>query len=745
MASSLAMRRHRRGIADEGEDCDDRSSGTTLPDDTDTGTDEEEEEEEEEDHRPNLGLHSMTAKGIQHLCSELLEIKKASEQDLRANVYLSYLSFIRMFQEAGDLDKDVHRLKRQVVAHRRLIQNLMSSKCGGGLLCSSSTHYYSNKDEEEEEADMDVDEEEVELEVLLSEHRMEQALELVVQQQQQANNNKLGRALVVERLVSVGGNPRTPRAELLRALSGLCKLGEPERANRLLFSWHHHRALQLVSSSSLDESVKDLARMVFSSIAGASRSLVALHGVDHPYTPQLLRWAREEMLEDLFMSACLCVRRMSSLSSQSQESLLLCLLEAAGCAASYATSLQLPLDVGGLMAPRILEALPTYARQLKEVVRLLVASDADQALGRFRRPVPAPLVPAHPDDEEEHEHYYCLLTASGRKLVTLLQEVVADVACPLQRLGMEPAAVQLVADLFGEYLSSVLLANPNPNKQQQQHSWQVSVLINCTTLASLLPTIWSSGPAQEQVGSLIKGTAVQVWTGFCKQFIRDTMLAAYSRAEEEGAPSACLQVVFLRVRRLKEAYGAILGGGDGTMRALLRELMEAVISWLSTNPPESWAHAASSQAQLDVHFLLEIARLGGVDVTASALGLLAETTDDINRNEGAAHAASHAAQLLLRHNINSGSASETQAAEESAESSNGDMASTKSSDEFISIEEDEDEQDLATHQAAPQHSENTSIHDDDSRRPPAAAPTGQGRGRKKKPAALTTSSRPRWH
>ncbi|CAO2164809.1 unnamed protein product [Urochloa humidicola] len=738
-SSSLAMRRHRRGIADQGEDYDDRSSGTTLPDDTDTGTDEEEEEEEDH-HRPNhLGLHSMTAKGIQHLCSELLEIKKASEQDLRANVYLSYLSFIRMFQEAGDLDKDVHRLKRQVVAQRRLIQNLLSSNCGG-LLCSSPTHYYSNKDDDEEEADMDVDEEVVELEVLLSEHRMEQAVELVVQKQWGKQQQQ---QQVAERLVSVGSNPRTPRAELLRALSGLCKLGEPERANRLLFSWHHNRALQLVSSSS-SESGKDLARMVFSSIAGASRSLVALHGGHHPYTPQLLRWASEEMLEDLFMSAC--VRRSSALPSQSQENKLRFLLEAAECAASYATSLlPLPLDVGGHMAPCILEALPTYARQLKEVVRLLVASDADQTLGRFRRPV---IPVAHPDDDdEEHEHYYCLLTASGRKLVTLLQEVVGDVACPLQRLGMESAAVQLVADLFGEYLSSVLQASP-----KQQHTWQVSVLINCTTLASLLPTIWPSGPAAqlEQVGSLIKEAAVQVWTGFCQQFIRDTMVAPCSRPEEEGAPSACLQVVFLRVRRLKEAYGAILGGGDGTMRALLRELMEAVISWLSTNPPESWAHAASHQAQLDVHFLLEIARLGGVDVTASALGLLAETTDDIIVDSAwaAAHAASHAAQLLLRHNAPHGGETQAAAAEES-ESSNGDMASTKSSDEFISIEEDEDEQGLVlpAHQAAPQHSENTSsIHEDDSRRPPAAAPTSRGRGRRKKPAALTTtSSRPRWH
>ncbi|CAO2211863.1 unnamed protein product [Urochloa humidicola] len=529
MASSMTMmRRHRRGIAEEEEveDYDEDGGGSgTLPDDdtTDTGTD---EEEEEDPRRLHLGLHSMTAKGIQHLCSELLEIKKASEQDLRANVYLSYLSFIRMFHEAGDLDKDVHRLKRQVIGHRRLIQHLSSS-----LLWSSSAshsppgtrttpHYYSNKDDDE-----------VELEVLVSEQALEvlvseQALELV--QQQQGKKKQGQQRRVAERLASVAGNPRTPRAELLRALSGLCKLGEAERANRLLFSWHRARArLVLVPVSHIN----DLARTVLSSIAAASRSLVALHGEHHPYTPQLLRWAREDMVEDL---------------------------------------------------------LPVYTRHLKEVVRLLVASDGEQALGRFRAPAPAPApAPA------------VLLTASGRKLVTLLQEAVHDVACPLQRLGMDSAAVQLVADLFGEYLSSVLLLllllNPNnPNNNNNNNTMrQVSVLINCTTLVSLLPAIWPSAPAQAQarVGSLIKEAAAQVWSAFCHQFIQDcrqqvpeegTLPLPLLEGQQAPSVSVCLQVVFLRVRRLKEAYGAILGGDDGTMRKLLQELMEAIISWLST-------------------------------------------------------------------------------------------------------------------------------------------------------------------
>jgi len=82
-----------------------------------------------------------------------------------------------------------------------------------------------------------------------------------------------------------------------------------------------------------------------------------------------------------------------------------------------------------------------------------VASDASWELGRFL----LMMMPAAAGDEQ-HRHRYCLLTASGRKFVTLMQEVVDGVACPLQSLGlgMDGNAALLVADLFREYVRSIL-------------------------------------------------------------------------------------------------------------------------------------------------------------------------------------------------------------------------------------------------------------------------------------------------
>jgi exocyst complex component 8 len=119
--------------------------------------------------------------------------------------------------------------------------------------------------------------------------------------------------------------------------------------------------------------------------------------------------------------------RSSSISSSS-SSVVVAALKAAKCALSYCSLLfisdseQHLLD---LIAACLREVLTMYARHLKEVTRLFVASDA-WVLGRF--PVSGILAlraksPAIAGLQIE----YCLLRTSGVKFLTLIQDVVEDV------------------------------------------------------------------------------------------------------------------------------------------------------------------------------------------------------------------------------------------------------------------------------------------------------------------------------
>ncbi|KAF7110726.1 hypothetical protein CFC21_110809 [Triticum aestivum] len=713
MASSWRYPRRRQDDYDDEDDYEDEEDDDYEEQEEDDEETEEGSTEEERSPTPyNMELHSMTAKGIQHLCSELLEINEASQEDFQRNVHLTYLSFLRLFQEAGDLEKDVDHLKRQAMAQRSLLQHLTNNLYSPSIIPENSTIDPSPSSI----ADTAVDP----LDVLLSEHRMDQALELLEAEGQAleklhgddaqmitASMSALSarRARVADRFATLAGNRRTPRHELLQALSGLCSLGDAQRANHLLFKFYSRggalRCVEELRSSSHRNCIGELAHTVFSSILKASRSFVALHGPTP--SPELSRWVKGEI--DDFVATFRDYFRSVSEAGAGDE--LALATEAANCAVSYSSMLGTVVsveDVKALIRPCMEELLSTYAKHLEKVVRLLVCSDA-WVLGRFLRSGVLRLPPA-PGGSGGGENEHCLLTASGRKFVTLMQEVVEDVS-PLLRLGMKSSVLQLLAGLFRDYMHSILAVDAVD--QQQQYMWQLSFLINCTTLVSLFPIIAhgvfiksnnQASPSQMEpelhgLTVFIKEASGQVWTHFCQQFIRDTTSSLHDKPTSTATsflpmmPCSAFQTVFLRVRQLSNLYGTILAGKDGTMRKLLQELMEAMIIWLGSNL-DPWIHHAQNlpkdtllhQIQLDVHFLLEIAQFGGFSsdgIRTSALDLLSRAqekisslepsvkSDTIHEEAWATNAAKRAVQALVGGGVDSSSSQEKEATVQSGE------------------------------------------------------------------------------
>jgi len=124
-------------------------------------------------------------------------------------------------------------------------------------------------------------------------------------------------------------------------------------------------------------------------------------------------------MEDLSAAFSEYVRSMSSPATAAHS--LALALEAAECAVSYSPLLRAvdvvasERDVVALVVPCVRDAVAMYGRHLREVVRLLVASDA-WVLGRFLMP---PVVVQGAAGAPQAE--YCLLTTNGRKFVTLIQ------------------------------------------------------------------------------------------------------------------------------------------------------------------------------------------------------------------------------------------------------------------------------------------------------------------------------------
>ncbi|XP_064979546.1 exocyst complex component EXO84B-like [Musa acuminata AAA Group] len=79
------------------------------------------------DHEDRMELKPMTAVGVKRLCSELLAIKMASDEDLNRNVYSCYSAFVRMLEEVPRVKCDLEELKQHVLNQRMLVQDLINS------------------------------------------------------------------------------------------------------------------------------------------------------------------------------------------------------------------------------------------------------------------------------------------------------------------------------------------------------------------------------------------------------------------------------------------------------------------------------------------------------------------------------------------------------------------------------------------------------------------------------------------
>ncbi|PIA45488.1 hypothetical protein AQUCO_01700782v1 [Aquilegia coerulea] len=590
-------------------------------------------------------IESLTAKGIKRLCSELLELKKASEEDFHRSVYLNYSTFVGIFQQVGGIENELERLRQHVSTQSFLVKNLidgtyleiLSKESIDSIIEESLDGEQSPLDNLEVHADAVLEA----LDTLLSEHRLEEALIILEMEDIKLKmihleDNPLPRFLsayessISERksrlayqYARLADHPRVAAPEFQKALSGLCRLNDSHCATQLLLKYYRSRLENGVhdlrsSNPYLHRTYfGELAKFVFSVISQAARSFVLLYGEKSPYASELIQWVCEET--EVFV----CYFNKYIISISDVDGGLATAVEAAQYAILFCSILETQRIVlrpflVKLIRPSMEEVLKLHINHYKKVIGLFTASD-DWSLGKYLiqgilKEEASPMVIGHSME-------YCHLTNSGRKFVTLLQAIMKEVF-PLVILQMETSIFDGLLELFKEYIdnlertiqSRAFVVDGNDGRIVQ-----LSILANALALVhivsitgrSIFKDLKNSGcqliadivaeSFYEELDNWlfsIQDVVNRLRYQFKQHVIHRVMSPeggplfsaeiycvdqGDSKAFNDLRPSVAFQVLFLELRHLEKVGKDIFINVNLLMEELLRELMEVLFEWLENN------------------------------------------------------------------------------------------------------------------------------------------------------------------
>ncbi|PKI41086.1 hypothetical protein CRG98_038614 [Punica granatum] len=403
------------------------------------------DDDDDYDGADDSDLQSMTATGIKHLCSELLELKAASDEEFQENIFANYSAFVRIFEEVEGIENELMKLKNHVSNQKKFVKELVDGIYVKLIVeeAEESVIEDSVSDELNSPSKLKAHINYVSetLDTLLSENRFDEALDIVEIEDENlerlqrrkgssAGSLKLYNSVIVEgtsvlmlKLRVVAENPRTAAAELQQALSRICRLGNGHLATDLLLKYYNFRieagihSLRSLKSFPWGVYIRELSKFVFSMISQAARSFVMLHGETSPYTSELIQWAQKET-EAFTSSFGAYIRSISELSGGLCTVVQSLQFAVSFCSLLEAQKLVLTPYLIQQIHPCMEEALDTYIEHFKKVVAIFTASDS-WVLGKYL--VSGILVESCTSVFVSDRTEYCLLTNSGRKLMTLLQ------------------------------------------------------------------------------------------------------------------------------------------------------------------------------------------------------------------------------------------------------------------------------------------------------------------------------------
>ncbi|KAL5554008.1 hypothetical protein UlMin_041409 [Ulmus minor] len=435
--------------------------------------------------------HTMNEKEIRHLCSYLVDLKKASAEEMRKSVYANYGAFIRTAKEISDLEGQLLSMR-----------NLLSSQAAFVHTLAEGVHIDSLSNDHEDSTSEDTSKQSRELfmmenwlvefldtlEVLLAEKRVDDALVALAEGEKivkEAYNRKNlrptsllslkttiteQRQKLAEQLAETLGQPSTRGAELRSAVSALKKLGDGSRAHTLLLNSHHQKLqsnmLSLRSPNNLYGGAYTVtfSKLVFSAIAQATKDSLAAFGEEPAYASELVTWAVKET-----EALALHIKRHVLASAAASGGLRVaaecvhiclghcCLLEASGLALSSVLLRH--------FRPSIEQALSASLKRIEQSSAALAAAD-DWSLV-----YPVGSRPFGSSTSLGSVNVFQpKLSSSAHRFNCLVQEFLVDVG-PLESLQLEGLTLEGVLQVFNSYVN--LLINAIPGSMENEENLEV--------------------------------------------------------------------------------------------------------------------------------------------------------------------------------------------------------------------------------------------------------------------------------
>ncbi|KAJ3674847.1 hypothetical protein LUZ60_005463 [Juncus effusus] len=600
----------------------------------------------------SAAYQSHTEKGIRQLCSELLELKDAVE-NLCGNMQSKYLAFLRLSEEAVEVEHELITLQKHVSAQGMLVQDLMSGvssqleawkKLDSDPKPDPFQDLLSKTLQDPKPSFLDS------LDALLAEHRIEEALQLIESNEKEkekipTTELQKRKEILEDQIVSIAEQPSLSIAELKNSLSGLIKLNKGVLAHQLLLKAHGSRLSKRVetfipSCSIYPETYPaTLSQLVFSTISLAAKDSLSLFKDTH--TNRLVQWGESEienfarlvkenspLLETptALRSACVCV----------QASLSHCkILE------SEQKGLEFSKLVLVLLRPYVEEILDLNFRR------------ARRRVGEMAR------------DRE------VMLGCCDKVFMDIIKENL-DQLTPMAISHFGGIILNKTLQLFDKFIETLIRALPsteedetlalNPNQtlnfktlnfKAESDSQQLTLIRSAYSVSDELSPVAVSQffNLQSEEGTGGANMEYKEWKRhlmrsldklrdhFCRQYVLNFVYSREGEArldgrmylvkknekdlfwEPEPLPSFPFQALFGRLQQLASVACDVLYEKEKLQKIVLSRLMETVVIWLS-DEQDFWDVFESSdedaplqpsglqQLILDMRFIVEIAVCG---------------------------------------------------------------------------------------------------------------------------------------